>query len=407
MMVFHFSSVAFSNTPPGTLDSVDCPMDQHSGYKPVINSCVGFGIDFFKRIAAQDTAKNVFVSPTGAFLALTMLIEGAAGETHKQIGKTLYLVGVSDDSIRDNVKLLQSKLTQSGDAYRFDIANALFADRRVAASFKSEYLVRLGLDFDAKIETLDFKDPKSAKVINAWVEQKTAGKIKDFLTERELAGTILDLIDAVYFKAAWSRTFDAALTMPRGFLTVSGQTKESPFMNQSGTYEYLRTEHFQAVRLPYANHQADMIIFLPDETGSLSEFMHHLNQESWTQWAIAFRRKQGDISLPKWKINYEVNLNDTLKSMGMPFAFDKDKADFSGMLSVKAWVGAAKQKTFIEVNEKGTEAAAVTGIGMVGTAMPAHEEKFHFVADHPFAYAITDHKTGVILFMGTVVDPAY
>jgi len=180
-------------------------------------------------------------------------------------------------------------------------------------------------------------------------------------------------------------------------------------MSRGGKFNYYKGDNFQAVSLPYGDGSTSMYVFLPDKNKGLEEFQKNLNGKNWESWMKSFQMKEGDIILPRFKIEYETLLNNSLSSLGMAIAFDQSKADFRGMCDISSgniYISKVIHKTFVEVNEEGTEAAAVTAVAMSLKSV-AHQppERFHMVADHPFFFAIRDNKTGTVLFMGSIVEP--
>jgi serine protease inhibitor len=212
----------------------------------------------------------------------------------------------------------------------------------------------------------------------------------------------LFLINAIYFKGNWETPFDKSQTANKTFSLPDGSSKQHPMMSQKGIYGYYETDTFQAVSLPYGEEGAlAMYIFLPNSHSNLATFLQQLTPENWNQWMqfLKFRREDGRIEIPRFKMEYEVELNSTLIALGMARIFDISKADFSPMTDDNVAVDSVKHKTFVEVNEEGTEAAAVTSMEV--SFGPA----FQMNVNRPFFCAIQDHTTGTILFMGTIVDP--
>jgi serine protease inhibitor len=215
------------------------------------------------------------------------------------------------------------------------------------------------------------------------------------------------LINAIYFKGNWAKQFDRRRTRDLPFTLPDGSQKQRPLMAQSGRFDYYAGQQFQAVSLPYGAGRASMYIFLPEQRSSLRAFRRELSHKSWDAWMRHFRQTEGMLALPRFKIQYEATLNDALKALGMAIAFDGRRADFGGMFAdgkPNASIDEVKHKTFVEVNEEGTEAAAVTSIGMMRTSMMP-QRSFNMVVDRPFFCAIRDNQTGALLFMGSIVDP--
>jgi serpin B len=214
------------------------------------------------------------------------------------------------------------------------------------------------------------------------------------------------LINAVYFKGQWQNKFDAARTQPQPFHLADGKTKQTPLMAQSGSYQYFKGENFQAVSLPYGQGGAALYLFLPNEGVSLSSWLGGLSFQNWQQWMTSFRNAQGDVKLPRFKMDYSRELNNALTALGMGVAFDRSKANFSGIREQKdLFISQVKHKAVLEVNEEGSEAAAATSVAIGMTSVRREPERFSFIADRPFLLAIRDQQTGAILFLGAVFEP--
>ena len=198
-------------------------------------------------------------------------------------------------------------------------------------------------------------------------------------------------------------------TREEDFNLADGSQKKLPMMAQSGKYNYYQDKDFQAVSLPYGTGRISMYVFLPDKSTTPDQFERNLTAENWETWMRSFREAPGEVMLPRFKIEYEVELNDALKALGMAEAFDPHRANFSGIAQMsqaeKIYISEVKHKTFAEVNEEGTEAAAVTSVGMQVTSARLPQENFIMKVDRPFFLAIRDNLTGTVLFMGSIVDP--
>jgi len=212
------------------------------------------------------------------------------------------------------------------------------------------------------------------------------------------------LINAIYFKGDWSRPFDKQKTTQKPFYSANGGSKQHPMMAQQGEYRYADTNLFQGVMLPYGEgRRMSMVILLPKKSSSLTELQRNLTAENWEQWMMQFRNRQGSIQIPRFKLEYDVELRSVLSQLGMANAFTNG-ANFSNLSQVPTKINRVKHKTFVEVNEEGTEAAAVTSIEIRMTAaIPT--EPFQMNVDRPFFCAIRDNQTGSILFMGSIVNP--
>jgi serine protease inhibitor len=361
-----------------------------------------FAFKLFAELAQQSRGRNIFISPTSIALALSMTYNGARGETRRAISHALELGEMQPDDLnRANAGLSQS-LQQLDPQVHLAIANSLWA--RAGLAFKPDFTRRNQEFYQAQIEQLDFADPRAPATINAWVKQNTNGKIERIVDQIN-RDALLFLINAIYFKGAWARQFDQRLTKDAPFTLLDGRPKQLPLMSQSGKYRYYEGQGFQSASLPYGGGRLSMYVFLPDQRSSLEAFTQELNRKRWDEWMPRYRETEGRIALPRFKLEYETTLNDALQALGMAIAFSS-RADFGDMCSSEphVCVDEVKHKTFVEVNEQGTEAAAVTSVGMMRASF-SPQRTFSMIVDRPFFCAIRDNQTGTILFMGSIVEP--
>lgn len=362
-----------------------------------------FGFNLFNAIWETDQNQNIFISPFSVSVALAMTLNGAAGETEQAMTDTLQLHDLTSDTINSSFYQLQNTLQTSDPKVTLTIANSLWG--REGFQFKTDFLQRNELYFDADTSILDFMDPGTLQTINQWVNDNTNSKIPKILDEIE-SNAVLFLINAIYFKGSWQTEFDPLDTRDGTFHLVSGATKQVPMMFRTGQYPVYIGEDFQAINLPYGEGRMGMFIFLPNNKSDLNKFVGNITAEKWENWMEQFREREVQIRIPKFKLEYGTKvLNDVLTSLGMGVAFDEDNADFSRMADLDAvggnlYITKVAHKTFIEVNEEGTEAAAVTSVGVGIKSLPPR-----FIVDRPFFFAIRDNETGTVLFMGTVVEP--
>jgi len=281
------------------------------------------------------------------------------------------------------------------------VANSLWA--RPGFPFHQSFLDANRRYFAAHVQHLDFEDPKSPATINEWVSDKTRGKIPD-IVDRIDRDHILFLINAIHFKGSWSTRFDTQATRDGNFTLGDGSQVIHPMMSRTGRFQYFEGEGFQAVRLPYGTGRTAMYIFLPSSPSGLGDLLGKLSPQNWATWQAGFRESEGYLMLPRFSLETEYELAGPLKTMGMEVAFDPQRADFSAMCPVPptVYIGAVKHKAVIDVDEEGTEAAAVTSVEIRVVSMP---RGFHMVVDRPFLFAIGDSQTDLTLFMGVVFDP--
>lgn len=367
----------------------------------LVTANTAFGFKLFSEVLKQDSQQNVFVSPSSVAIALAMTYNGASGATRQQMAKALELQGMSLNELNQANANLKTLLENPDNGVQLAIANSLWA--RQGVPFKPAFLQHNRDFYGAQVTDLDFADPSASATINNWVKEKTRGKITQIVDGLK-PDDVMFLINAIYFKGNWTKAFDKSETVNKPFHLANGRSKLHPLMVQTGSYKYYETEQFQAVSLPYGKKQVSMYLFLPKKTSSLSDFTKTLTAENWQQWMKQFRTQPGSVQVPRFKLEYEVNLKTALSALGMPIAFDARNATFDQLSTVATKIDQVKHKTFVDVNEEGTEAAAATSIGIVTTSMPIGEP-FQMVVDRPFFCAIRDNKTGTVLFMGAIVDP--
>lgn len=361
-----------------------------------------FGLKLFAEIAKQDAGKNVFVSPASVGLALAMTYNGAVGETKQAMERALEIQGMNHLELNQGYAQLRSALQSVDPKVELSIANSLWGKKDL--SFNPNFIERTKQYYGAEVAVLDFDDPNAPATINMWVSDKTKGKINK-IVDRIDPQAILFLINAIYFKGAWAVEFDKAKTKEEEFTTLAGKVKRHPLMHQSGKYSYFEGNGFQAVSLPYGAGQVSMYLFLPAKDSSLVEFQKNLSGANWDSWMGQFVMTDGEIAVPRFKLEYEIKLNDALKALGMGIAFDPNRADLTGIVENSAFIKEVRHKTFVEVNEEGTEAAAATSVGVSVTSVMVPPKPFRMIVDRPFFCAIRDNKTGTLLFLGSIKDP--
>jgi len=363
-----------------------------------------FGFTLFNGLTESSPHENIFISPLSITIALQMCYNGADGETKTQMAEVMNIAGMPTEALNHSNQQLIWHLTSSEEV-RLQIANSLWA--RKGVPFHEEFINGLQEYYDASANERDFENPAVLSEINGWVSEKTNGKIDRILSQLDPMA-ILVLINAVYFKGAWFDQFNSNITEEDDFYLHNGGTQKVQMMFKRDDYSYLEADDFQAVKLPYKDRSYEMVIILPAEGEDLSEFMKNKSASWWGETMVNFAKRDGRLYLPRFKVEYDLELNDALIGMGMPDAFTAAKADFSGITPFEpAWISRVIHKTFIEVDEEGTEAAAVTAIEMVGSMAPEMDpsEPFSMLVNRPFFCGIIERNSGAILFMGTIFKP--
>lgn len=367
----------------------------------IVAADTSFGFALFGKLHADDPNKNIFISPASISIALAMTYNGASGEVKQAMAKALGLQGMNLEQLNKANAAMLANMQWPGPGVTLNMANSLWAHEGI--DFKSDFLQRNRDYYDAEISTLDFSDPTSKNRINGWIENKTDGRIRDMINQIG-QNSILFLVNAIYFKGEWQDKFDTRDTRDGKFTLLDGSTKTVPMMNREDDFRCLDEPDFRAIELPYGKGRLSMYVFLPNKESSLNEFVGTLAPENWKKWMSGFRKGECVVSLPRFKVEYEVELNDALKAMGMGAAFVESSTGWKAMTPMPTvFIDKVLHKSFVEVNEEGTEAAAATVVEMATKALPP--VPFEFIADHPFFFAIRDNKTGVMLFAGAVVDP--
>jgi serpin B len=372
--------------------------------KSLAKGYTDFGFNLFSEVAKENKGKNIFISPASVAFALSMTGNGAQGTTGDAMADVLKFKGMGLEEVNLLNKLLMEELERPGSKIELSIANSLWC--RPDIKFKEDFTGRCKDFYSAEVSN-NF----DADVINAWVKEKTKEKISKII-DKIPEEAILYLINAIYFKGTWTYEFDKKKTEAKDFYLLNSSKKKCSMMSQGGKFSYYRGDKFQAVNLPYGDGSTSMYIFLPDEKTGLAEFQKNLNEKNWAKWMKSFQVKEGDILLPRFKIEYELLLNDSLSSLGMGIAFDQSEANFRNMCEFSSeenvYINRVIHKTFVEVNEEGTEAAAVTAVEMRLKSVsvnPEPPDRFYMPVDHPFFFVIRDNKTGLILFIGSIVEP--
>jgi len=383
-----------------------------------------FATDLY-RLLATETEKNLFFGPNSIHTALGMTYLGAGNETAEEISEVLHLgldreqVGpafgelihalITPQMVQELRNVGTEYKTKEIPAYQMSVANALWAAKNYP--FRKSYVAEVRKHFEAVIKTLDFRNhpEPSRQIINSWVEDKTYQKVKELLPQRIIhSGTRLVLTNAVYFMSNWAVTFSKRATRDLPFTLIDGRKIDCPQMFQQVHLDYLETNDFQGISLPYKGHDMEMALFLPKIIAGVQALEAKLNTNNLNIWMDQFKRQEVQVTLPRFRFSYGDSMVNFLKRMGMKRAFSEGKADFSGMTKTKELViSDVIHKAFVAVDEEGTEAAAATAVVMTIGASPlmAKPEPKIFKADHPFLFIIRHKKTGAIVFMGRLMDP--
>jgi serpin B len=359
-----------------------------------------FAIDIFKKIESEEPqTKNIFISPFSISTALAMTVNGTHNQTYNGMMNTLRLSGMELPKVNTAYKLLLETLPKLDNDTKLKIANSIWhqLDFPVIPAF-----LNTGITYYlSEIFGVDFKSSSTLGKINIWVDNKTEGLIKKTLDSID-PDTRLMLINAIYFKGLWRVRFDPKNTQKANFSTPKGIVEVDMMHLPQADFLYFQNDLLQAVELPYGDSIFSMSILLPRQGKQLSDVVQALNEENLQRWHSGMSKERVELYMPKFKLEYDKKLKSTLSDMGMGHAFS-DAADFTKMVQgggVK--IGDVIHKAFVEVNEQGTEAAAVTVVVIVVTSLPQYPV---INLNRPFLFVIWDNKTNSILFVGKIVNP--
>ena len=356
---------------------------------PVEGSKTGFALSFFKEVnKSSKSSDNIVVSPYSAGAALSMLLEGAQGQTKVELDNAL------------NGCLFNNQNLESGDSVVVKSANSVWVDSDF--SVRNHYVSLLQKDYGALVETLRFSDPATVRAINNWCSENTNGKI-DKIIDRLTSGDVMVLLNALYFNAPWEEKFDANLTSKADFRGVSGN-KKVDMMYRKGRYNYAEYQGLQMIELPYLGSSYSMFVALPPEGMKIDDILPYVNENVYKEAMGMLAPVEVRFRMPKVKVETEMLLNDVLMGMGVRTAFTS-AADFKGISEMGPLVvSQVKQKCYIDIAESGTEAAAVTSIQVrLTSARPEYDVKTMTV-DRPYVFFIADRESDNILFAGKIVN---
>lgn len=390
-------------TGPGEIHG-ELPRELTESEKQLVEADKSFSYDIFRQTVSYDhVAENLFISPLSISTALAMTLNGAEGETLEQMKEALHLSGMDIEEVNQAFKSLIELLVSVDPKVKMQIANSVWHEQSLPV--KDDFLQRLKDFYDAEVAGLDFQNPGSVDTINSWVDENTEGKIKKIIDEIP-DEMVMYLINAIYFKGDWLSKFDKDDTRKADFFLENGETVQVDMMSQKEKFAAYFSQDVQMIELPYGDSLFTMSVLMPgDPEMSLDQFIEEeVTQENLAQWRSNLRVSEVPLELPKFEMEYEITYNDILKSMGMEHAFNEGLADFSGIADVSPqnlYISEVKHKTFVSVDEEGTEAAAVTSVGVGLTSLPPS-----MIVNRPFVFIIHERESGTNLFMGKVKNPS-
>jgi serine protease inhibitor len=370
------------------------PIPLKVGMEKRVQQDNAFAFDLFREvIASNNEEKNIFISPLSVSIALGMTWNGAKGETKTEMETALKMSGMTEDEINEYYQIMLSALPEVDPSTTLNIANSIWY--KEGFPVKPDFLQVNQHYFDATVRELDFSKPDALSTINGWCAEKTNNLIKEPL-DYIPGDAVMYLINAIYFKGIWAKKFDAKKTSTTNFYAEGGNTVKVDMMHQQDTFGYRSDEQAQYLDMPYGNKAFSMTVILPHEAKTTDEVLENIDTESWNSVISGLSSREVMVYLPKFKTKGKYELKEPLMRMGMVKAFTED-ADLTGIADAVLLISRVIHSTFCDVNEKGTEAAAVTIVEIIETSMPIIPI---FNANRPFIFVIRENSTGVILFMG-------
>ncbi|MDZ7797183.1 MAG: serpin family protein [Candidatus Marinimicrobia bacterium] len=369
--------------------------------KSVTESGNSFAMELFPALSDAEGDKNVLISPFSISTALSMTYNGARGATQTAMAQVLCYPDISREDVNRAYKDLTDYLKTADDKVTLNIANSLWINEIFNPD--QDFIDDNREYYDAEVRKLNFGDPASVDTINQWVSDKTEDKIESIIDVIP-QNTLMYLINALYFKGVWTWEFDPEQTVEALFRNYDGTRDTVDMMHQRAELDYYATEDFQAVDLPYGDEKYSMTLILPSQGMDINTFIAGMTQSDWESWMEAFPDEKDtiDVYLPRFTVEYKIKLKDILSTLGMGIAFT-GQADFTGIHPAGGiWINEVYHKTFIEVTEEGTEAAAVTAVEMEYTSADPPDPMIRL--DRPFLFAIREKETGTIFFMGKILD---
>ena len=369
------------------------PILLKAGMQNRINQDNEFAFDLLKKTIAGFNQSNIFVSPLSVSIALGMAWNGANGQTKTEMETALKMSGMTVADINDYYKLMQTTLPTIDATIKLSIANSLWY--RKGFPFQSDFL-KINIDyFNAYVRELDFAQVWAKDTINNWCSKKT-NKLIPTIVDNISSNMQMYLINAVYFKGIWRQKFETKNTIEANFTNELGNVVKVNMMSQTDTFPFAKDNYAKYLDMPYGNKAFSMTVVLPNEGKTIKDILGFLTPTNWNNTLSTMTKGEVIVKMPRFRVENKFKLNDVLKSMGMNMAFF-ETADFSNISTQPLMISEVLHKTYVIVNEEGTEAAAVTSVGMMDTSMPVINE---FVVNKSFLYVIREKSTGVILFIG-------
>jgi len=384
-------------TPP---EITELPRALTSAETQVLRASTDFGLELLRQMVAEAPDSTHLVSPFSASMALGMALNGADGTTFDEMRTTLGFGTLDRDAINRSYRDLLELLLALDPAVSFSVANSVWYDQ--AWTLRPSFRDAVDAHFGARVEGIDFRDPGASGRINAWVDEATRGRIPEIAPDPIPEDAVAYLINALHFLGDWREAFDPADTRNHQFTGQDGSPTPIRLMQREGKIRGTQWQGHKAADLPYGGAAWSMTVVLPRAGATVEDLLGELDAEGWEALTSGFSEYRGILGLPRFTVEWEGGLNAALSRMGMPTAFSPVGADFSRLFveDNDLYLSDVRQKTFMRVDERGTEAAAVTSVEVRVTSMPPS-----FIVDRPFLLAIRERHSGTVLFLGAMVEP--
>ena len=385
---------------PGPGDSIIVPPRSASAEAAVVEKSNLFARDLLAAAMAADPEENVLVSPLSASMALGMALNGARGATYDQMQATLGFADVAVDTINNGYRGLMTNLPMADSTVNTQIANSAWY--RHGFEVEPTFLNTVRAFFDATVAGLDFSNASAADTMNQWVSEKTNGRIESIIEPPIDSRTVLFLINAVYFRGPWQYAFDPEKTTDAPFHIAEGESESIPMMDQTREFPHGRDGSLQIVDLPFGEGAFAMTVLVPADGSNIDDEIGSMDETRWESILDKLTTRRVRVVLPRFRVEYDKSLKETLQSLGMTDPFMPNVADFTGISATPPplYISEVKQRTFVEVSEEGAEAAGSTSVGIGVTSLPPS-----VIADRPFAYLIRERESSAILFAGVLRRP--
>jgi serpin B len=382
------------------------PRQLSAGEQALVAAGNTFGFELLQELNTVRADSNLFISPLSAAMALGMTLNGASGQTFEEMRATLALDGLSQEDINASYTSLIALLRDLDRQVEFRLANAIWYRDTFGPAISPSFLSTTKTHFDAAVEGLDFDSPQAVTTINDWVKRSTNGKIAKMVDDIS-PEIVMYLMNAIYFKGNWRKAFERSKTANLPFAVRGGPLSSSPSvptMTGKVSVRQSFTAEVEVAELSYGGDAFVMTILMPRQGRDVNSMIASMDVESWTSATASLGApRELDVYLPKVRLSLDYRLNDPLKALGMRLAFVPYEADFTRLSPSEGrrlYIDEVRQKTFVDVSEEGTEAAAVTSVGIGIVSLPPTVR-----IDRPFVFALRERISGAILFLGKVVDP--